>query len=733
MTRQDENITKKISVGRYGWIVLLMTLVFVAIICCIFKTRYIEGDEWRKLGRESIVRDSFEVRPNRGNIYADDGRLLATSEPLYGIYMDFLSQGIKEDTLIKYITPLSNMLAKKFPQRSAAQYKKIFEDGWSLSRKELELIRKKKEEGSKERIKTKSRYVRIIPHDINYLEMKELLKMPFFNQRSNRSGLITEEKTMRLKPYGKLAGRTVGDIYKDYKMGARSGVELKYDSLLRGRPGLKSRQRISGRWIDIIREEPKDGLDIKTTLNIDIQDIAEQALNNKLNEIQAESGVAIVMETKTGEIKALVSLDRNSDGSYSEGRPNAFSYMSEPGSTFKTISLMIALEDGVVTPETEFNVGNGLFEYNKRVIRDHDWRRGRDKGNLTVRQGMYTSSNVVLSKMIIKGYESNPKKYAQAIHNLGLAKKLKWDVPLKGREGTSSIRMPDDEYNPWSKTTLAWMSFGYETILPPIYVLMFYNGIANDGKMIKPFLTKAIMKNGSVEEDFEAEVINRRLCSNKTLHQVRDILRGVVTNGTGKAVNSKLIDIAGKTGTAMISENGHYDRSYYVSFCGYFPANNPEYTCFVGIRRPKGLPSGGLMPGAVFKQIAESIYIRNVSKHPIQAEPDTIHIHTPKVKAGFYNSTKIALDELDQNYEVADEKGQWIISQTDKNGIDLNKKEFIEGLMPNVVGMGARDAIYLLENKHLKVKLEGIGKVTEQSIQPGVKIISGTQVTIKLN
>lgn len=733
MALKDGNITKKISVGRYGWIVLLMIIVFIAILGCIVKTKYVEGDEWRRLGREAIIRDSFEVRPNRGNIYADDGRLLATSEPLYGIYMDFMSEGIKKDTLMKYVTPLSNMLATKFPQRTAAQYKKIFLDGWSLSRKELDALQRRKERGSNERVKVKSRYIRIIPRDINYLELKDLRTMPFFNQRSNRSGLIAEEKTMRLKPYGKLAGRTVGDIYKDYKMGARSGVELKYDSLLRGEPGLKSRQRISGRWIDIIQEEPKDGLDIKTTLNVDIQDIAEQALHKKLEETQAESGVAIVMETKTGEIKALVNLDRNNDGSYSEGKPNAFSYMSEPGSTFKTVSLMIALEDGVVTPETEFHVGNGLFEYNKRTVRDHDWRKGLDKGNLTVRKGMYTSSNVVLSKMIIKGYENNPKKYVQSIYDLGLAKKLKWDVPLSGREGTSSIRMPDDKYNPWSKTTLAWMSFGYEIVLPPIYVLMFYNGIANDGKMIKPFLTKAVMKNGSVEEEFDAEVINKKLCSDKTLGQVRDILRGVVTDGTGKAVNSKLIDIAGKTGTAMVAHNGRYDAGYYVSFCGYFPADKPQYTCFVGIRRPKGSPSGGLMPGAVFKEIAEGIYIRNVSEHPIKVQSDTVHIHTPKVKAGLYKSTEIVLDKLDQKYKSANKKTEWVSVQADENGIQLKDKEFIDGLMPNVEGMGARDAIFLLENKQLKVRIEGMGKVTEQSIPPGTKIVKGSQVTIKLN
>ncbi|NDV68701.1 penicillin-binding protein [Dysgonomonas sp. 25] len=733
-TKKKSNKTKNAAIGRYGWVVLFMSVVFVLIIVWIFRTKYIEGPQWRELGRQAIMTSDREVRPNRGNIYADDGRLLATSEPLYGIYVDFMSEGIKKDTLMKYVEPLSKELAKRYPQRSAAQYKKIFMDGWAQSRKDIAEIEKIKKAGSDKKYRPKSRYIRIIPRDINYLELKELRRLPYFSQRTNRSGMIAEEKTMRSKPYGALAGRTVGDIYKDYKMGARSGIELKYDSLLRGEPGVKTRQRVSGRWIDVIQQEPVDGLDIKTTLNVDVQDLAEQALKKKLIELKAESGTAIVMETETGEIKALVNLDRLSEGVYAEGNPNAFSYMSEPGSTFKTISLMIALEDGVVTPEEEIYVGKGLFDYNKRTIRDHDWRKGVEKGNITVAKGMYTSSNVLVAKMILKGYESNPKKYVQRIHDLGLAKKLTWDVPLQGREGTSYIRFPDDKDNPFSKVTLPWMSFGYETQLPPIYVLMFYNGIANNGKMIKPYLTKAIMKNGSVEEEFEAEVINPSLCSEKTLKQVQDILRGVVTDGTAKAVNSKYFDISGKTGTAMIASKGGYDGGYYVSFCGYYPSEKPKYTCFVGIRRPQGSPSGGLMPGAVFKEIAEGMYVRNIGENPIAspAPADTIHPFLPKVKKGMYANTRIVLDELDQKYASAAKSAEWIEAKSLEDKLQLEAVAYEENVMPDVKGMGARDALYLLENMNLKVKLAGAGKVAEQSIAPGTKIARGSLVTIQL-
>ncbi|WP_108820992.1 penicillin-binding protein [Dysgonomonas sp. Marseille-P4361] len=735
MAEKSESKMKNVAVSRYGWLVLLLSFVFIAVIVNIFKIKYVEGAAWRELGRKETVKKDREVRPNRGNIYADDGRLLATSEPLYGVYMDFMSEGIKEDTLMKYVTPLSQALAKKFPDRNATQYKKVILDGWALSRRELAEIAKNKANGSDKKVRIRSRYVRIVRPDINYVELKELRTFPFFDQRSNRSGLFTEEKTMRKKPFGRLAGRTVGSIYKDIDQGGSSGIELKYDSLLKGVPGLKTRQRIQGKWIDVILEEPTDGYDVKTTLNVDIQDLAEKALYDKLVETKAESGVAIIMEVETGEIKAMTNLDRVSEGVYAEGKPNAFSYMSEPGSTFKTVSLMVALEDGVVTPNDSVYVGNGLFQYKGRVVRDHDWRKGQNRGYATIARGMYSSLNTVIAQMILKGYENDPKKYVQRIHDLGLTKKLEWDVPLEGREGTSYIRFPDDKYNPFSKTTLPWMSFGYETQVPPIYMLMFYNGIANNGKMIKPFLTKAIMKDGKIEEEFEAEVVNPMLSSEKTLHEVREILRGVVTDGTGKAVNSELFPIAGKTGTAMIAARGGYE-GYFVSFCGYFPSDNPKYTCFVGIRRPVGSPSGGLMPGAVFKRIAEGIYMRNLVATPIKPVADTINSLIPVVKNGSLKNTEIVLDELDQDFTLAGGKADWIKTRLDtlSNAIVLEANNVSsEGLVPNVIGMGARDAIFLLENQGLKVRLVGAGKVRKQSLTAGSRLVKGSTITIELN
>lgn len=729
--KTNKTTRKKTIINRYGIIVSFLLIVFMVIIGFIVRLMFVEGHDWRALGKKETVRKDREILPNRGNIYANDGRLLAASQPLYGIYMDFMADGIQKDTLMKYVGDLSTALSKRYPDRSAAQYKKLFLDNWALSRKELAQIEKNANSGSKKHIKTSSRYVRIIKRDINYVELKELRTLPFFNQRSNKSGLIAEERTMREKPYGRLAGRTIGSIYKDMSKGGTSGLELKYDSLLKGKPGVKSRKKIQGRWIDVVQVEAEDGMDIKTTLDVDIQDIVERALRSKLAELDAESGTAIIMEVKTGEIKAISNLDRVTTGVYAEGNPNAFSYMSEPGSTFKTLSIMVALEDGVIKPDDKFHVGTGLFQYGGRWVRDHYWRHGKDRGDLTVKQGMEISSNIVISKAILKGYADNPSRYVDLLYKTGITKKIDWDVPLQGKEGTAIIRHPNDKSSYWSRTTLPWMSFGYETQIPPIYMLMFYNGIANGGKMIKPFITKAFMKDGKIEEEFETEVINPSLSSEKTLKEIQDMLVGVVNEGTGKAVASKSFQIAGKTGTAQIATGGHYS-GYYVSFCGYFPAEQPLYTCFVGIRRPKGSPSGGTMPGGVFKQVAEEVYSRKVLPKVQEIKPDSGMTIMPYIKNGLYDQVQVVLSELSINYNNIS-GSDWVTTSTSNNKVELKKKAFIDNLVPDVTGMGLKDALYLLEKKGLRVSVRGAGKVTKQSIMPGTHLVKNAQIVLELD
>lgn len=724
--------SRKVILGRYGFIVAVLLVLAIAIIFKASKTMFSdEGKKWREVGeRETVIKDRV-ILPKRGNIFTHDGKLLATSEPLYGIYMDFWSEGIKKDTLLKHVDELSVQLSKKFPDRTAAQYKNVILNGWKMREEEEELIKEYASKGIDKKVTKKSRYVRIIRRNISYVDLKELRTFAFLNQRSNRSGLIAEEKNSRKRPFGNLANRTVGNVYKDLEKGGASGLELKFDSLLRGTNGVKNRQKIQGRWMDIVEIPAQDGSDIVTTLDAEIQDIVERALRNKLIETEAESGTAIIMETETGEIKGIANLDRLSNGSYAEGNPNAFSYMNEPGSTFKTVTVMAALDDGLITPTDSFHVGNGIYQYNGKLVRDHYWRQGRDRGYLTVIEGIEVSSNIVMSKIVLKAYGDNPTKYVKAIDRIGLRKQLKWDVPLNGIEGTSSIRFPDDKQNYWSKTTLPWMSFGYETKIPPIYMLMFYNGIANEGKMIKPFIAKKIMQNGRTIKEFEAEVINPSMCKDTTLMEIKKMLIGVLENGTAKDVRSKFFQIAGKTGTALIAGGGGYS-GYYVSFCGYFPAENPKYTCFVGIRKPKGVPSGGRQAGMVFKNIAEQTYLRKTLLTTEDISVDSTLQKIPNFKNGNRGNGVSVLSSLNYHTSNVDKNADWIKIKYDSTGFQTQKIDINNNLVPNVLGMGARDAVYLLEKSGLRVNLTGAGKVTAQSINHGQKITKGSTISITL-
>ncbi|MBP1618304.1 MAG: Cell division protein FtsI [Bacteroidetes bacterium] len=720
------------ALGRYALVTLALSLAFISILYGIVKIMYFEGDLWREIGKKETVKTDRTILPRRGNIYASDGRVLATSQPLYGVYMDFHANGLVDTILLDSIDLISRALAKQFPDRSVQAYKRILESNLKISIEEKKELEKARKEKSKAKIKLKTRYVRIIRKDVNYLELKAIQKMPFLRQRSTKSGLIAEEKAMRMKPFGALAGRTVGSIYKDIERGGSSGLELKYDSILSGVKGRKNRQRIGGQWIDVVETPAQDGWDIKTTLDVDIQDITEKSLYARLKELDAESGCAIVMETATGEVKAISNLDRMAEGVYAERNPNAFSYMAEPGSTFKIASIMVALEDGIVTPSDSFFVGSGVFRYKGKDVRDYDWRKGKDHGYQTVSQGIQHSSNVVVSKVILKGYENNPTRYVQHLHDLGITRRIEWDVPLHGKEGRSIIRFPSDKSNPWSKTTLAWMSFGYETQIPPMYILMFYNGIANGGKMIKPFFTKEFLKDGKVMKEFQTEVINPSLCSERTLSEIKTMLLKVVTDGTGKSVASPYFSIAGKTGTAMIASKGGYE-GYYVSFCGYFPAESPKYTIFVGIRKPHGSPSGGLMSGVVFKNIAEELYARNMRMPIDSGRNDSVGIKLlPLVKNGWFTDIRKVLSTLNIGFSQAMGGGSWVQSNTSERNIEIRSMATPKGTIPDVKGMGARDAVYLLENLGVKVKLNGRGKVTNQSLTPGSRAIRGSYVSLQL-
>ena len=727
----EENEPKEIVPGNnrilfcYFIVVLILGLVAVAILVRAFDTAFVEKDVWEKVA-EKQKRPNRLVLPGRGNIYSSDGKLMATSVPRYYLYIDFgadcyVNPGKNwnsRDTLLyskrNGLDSLSIYLSKKLRNRTPASYRDYLTRG----------------------LKSKSRQFPLYEGKISYSDYKEIRKYPFLRLGRYKSGLYAKEMVQRQKPFGTLASRTIGDIYGEIEAGGttkgKNGLELQYDSLLRGQAGLSSVRRVGGGWTNVIEVDPVDGMDIRTTIDINIQDITEKCLVDKLKEIDAESGTAVVMEVATGEIKAITNMGRIREGVYGETKNHAVADETEPGSTFKVASIMVALEDRVCTPNDTVDVGNGIYMYKGARMTDHNMNKG-GYGRISVAQSIWYSSNIGVAKTILKGYSNNPTKFVEGLYRVGMNADLRLEIPGAGR---AKIRRPDDSTRYWSKTTLPWMSFGYETQIPPIYTLTFFNAIANDGKMMRPMFTKEIMRNGKTVESFSPEVVKSSICSSHTLGLIREMLVDVVEKGTGKAVHSDIIQIAGKTGTAQIASGGVYRTSgHQVSFCGYFPADQPKYSAIVVIRRPRiGYPSGGTMSGGVVKAIAEKVYARHMSFNIRSMEADSLAVKVPYVKGGDLKAVEDVLDELDIKSDTDSLETKWVLASADEkdNIVKLKDVTIREGLVPRVTGMGARDAVYLLENAGLKVSLSGVGRVVSQSIQPGQRVVKGQTILLTL-
>ena len=728
MAKLSQNNKIRIS---YFFVAIAFGLIVIIIILKAIYISSVEGDRWRKTGAE-VTRPNIKVTAPRGNIYSADGQLMATTEYIYRLYIDFWADGLSGDTLKKYIDPLSQQLAKMFPDKSAAQYRSNIMAGWNMRVNEEAQINKGKN------VAKKSREYKLFDNDrfVNYLDLKVIRQMPFLQQNKNKSGLIAKSYVKRTKPFGTLASRTIGDIYGEFEKGGKNGLELEYDSLLRGIPGTSTLRKINGRIMNVIDVDPIPGRDIVSTIDINIQDITEKALVDELKAIDAESGTAVVMEVSTGEIKAMTNMERVSEGVWTETRNHAVADEIEPGSTFKVASMMVALDDGKVTPDDSVNVGNGVYHYAGVDINDHNANKG-GYGKITASKAIRYSSNVGVAKLILRGYKDNPEKYVEGLYRIGLNEDLKLEIPGAGR---SKIRMPNKNRSNWSATALPWMSFGYETQIPPIYMLTFFNAIANDGKMIKPIFVKEIQQNGKTEKQKKTTVIRNKICSDKTLEEIRTMLYDVVNqkDGTGKPAHSNFVEISGKTGTAQISKGSAGYKaggtSYQVSFCGYFPSDKPKYSFIVVIRKPRiGYASGGGMSGVVCKAIAEGIVSSSALKQKVEDCPlDSLMPLLPKIKYGSFPETKYVMDKLDISYKDDSLSGKWFVADTRDNKIFLEDRKIIKNLVPNVVGMGAKDAVFLLENSGLKVNLTGKGAVVAQTIAPGTRVVKGQTIGIQL-
>ena len=691
--------TRKVM-PRYFAIIIVLTLLGVAIVGKAFYIMTAQKDFWLRV-QDQLKHDSIPVKPSRGNILSCDGQLMASSIPEYKIYMDFQTGGPERDSLWQLkLDSICIGLNDIFPEMSKEEFRQHLEEG------RLKVTKS----GA-----VGSRHWPIWKRRINYNTFTEVRKLPIFNMSKYKSGFHWEEFNARNRPFGSLAQRTVGIMFGEIDS-ARCGLELSFDSLLRGQNGLVHRQKVLNKIMNITETPPVDGADIVTTIDVGMQDLAERAVVEELKEINGEMGVAILMEVKTGDVKAIVNMLRMPDGQYAEAINSAISYRCEPGSVFKVASMLVALDDGVIPGDTSYviHTGSGVMEMHGRLMKDHNWRRGGYQ-DINVARTLEVSSNIGTSYVIDKFYGGHPEKYVQGLRRVGIGEDLK--LPLVGYR-KPVIRDVDtkttDRSKYWSKTTLPWMSIGYETQIAPINTVTFYNAIANDGKMMQPRFVTKLVKDGETIREFPPVVLKERIAKKETITMMQTILEHVVSQGLGRKVAplSKAFKVAGKTGTAQIAdEHGGYHSGttrYWLSFAGFFPADNPRYTCIVCLRKT-GLPaSGGGMSGVVFRHIAEGVMAQNV-KRLVDDVRDSTSNFAPDVKAGDEAASSYVLGRLGVKGKPVSEKA-----------VKYNGSQ-----VPDVTGMGARDAVYEMERRGLKVQIHGRGKVNSQSIPAGTAVERG--------
>ena len=704
---------------RYKIIAYCIVLISIAVLAKAAYIGTVKRDYWMKVASR-LKKDSVDVKPVRGNILSSDGQLMASSLPEYKMYIDFLAGGEKKDSLLmEKMDSICEGLHEIFPEQSAAQFRKNLEDGRAK----------------------KARHWAIWKYRVDYNTYARVKQLPVFNLSANKGGFHQEEFNARQHPFTSLASRTVGDLY-GAKDSARYGLELSFDSVLRGEIGKMEKRMVKRRFIGLTQKEAVDGSDIVTTIDVQMQDIAERAVIDELKEINAQVGVAIVMDVPTGDIKAIVNMTKCADGQYREVKNNAVSDLLEPGSVFKTASVMVALDDGVVDTTKLINTGSGIVDMHGAKMKDHNWHKG-GYGTISFARALEVSSNIGISRVIDEYYSKNPEKYVQGLQRIGIASDL--NIPLVGAS-PPRIRMPKKnekgQYINWSKTALPWMSIGYETQIPPISTLTFYNAIANGGKMMRPRFVKAVERDGEVIRTFDPVVLRPQICSANTLTKVRTLLEHVVSRGTGKAAKSQLFKVAGKTGTAQISHgiSGYKSGAmkYLLSFVGFFPADNPRYSCIVCIQKV-GHPASGGMSAKVFHNISEGIMAKDLKLNASDSQ-DSLSILMPDVKNGNMLAASYVLNHLgiatNTSWDGSYAHGNpiWGAATRTKNSIDMTESpKYADDVVPDVTGMGARDAVFLLEKRGVKVTLAGRGKVSSQSLPAGHKIKKGEACVLRMS
>ena len=717
---------KKYITGRFSAIVIGALLVCALIIWKALYTATVDRDKWMKVAAISVS-DTMVMKPIRGNILSADGQLMASSLPDYKLYIDFLSGIDRKDSIDSNGKLVSRTYdVKQLEEKDSVWMSSMDTICSGLARICPRYTQDEYKAHLTKGLKERKRYWEVCPHVVlNYIQYNDIMKLPIFNFKNRyRSGLTIVERNNRNKPFGSLAKRTLGEMF-GAKDSARSGLELAYDSLLRGVPGKKHHKKVLSKYLDIIDQEPVDGYDLVTTIDVGMQDICESALRQKLQELDATMGVVVLMEVKTGDVKAIVNLQRYDDGNYYEARNYALASLMEPGSTFKTASIMVGIDDGYIKATDWVETGNGVCNMYGALMKDHNWATRGGYGTIDVPHVLMFSSNIGVSKLIDKYYHDQPEKFVSGLRRIGIGVPL--GLPFDGA-ADPRIRMPHKDRrggykqsDNWSATALPWMSIGYETQIPPISTVAFYNAIANNGKMVRPRFVKGIEKNGELVEEFPLEVIKNSICKRSTLKDIQTILQRVVCDkeGLGKKAGNPYFHVSGKTGTAQVSNGSGYKggkNEHLVSFCGYYPSEEPKYSCIVAIRHSYYVASGGGQAGVVFSKIAQRVYSKNVTTN-LKLAQDSTAIFVPDVKASHNKDYKNVLASLG-------------LKQSNM-GAAPTINDVME--VPDVRGLGARDAVYELASRGLKVRSTGRGVVTKQSIAGGAKLEPGQTILIELN
>lgn len=703
---------------RVRWLYVLFVLTGVAIFARVLYIQYgPDGDDLRKKAIK-ISYDRVDIEANRGDILAVDGRVLAISVPMFEIRMDFAAAGIVDSVFNRNVDSLAYCLSAHFGDRSTAGYRNM-----------LVAARKNRD---------KNRYALISPRRVDFLELKKINKFPIFRLGPNKGGFITTQINIRTLPHKSLARRTIGSVNAG---GSKWGVEGAFDEYLRGTNGNTMMQRVSGSFKIPVPDdgnvEPIDGIDVVTTIDVDVQDVAETALKQQLEYGGAQWGSVVLMEVETGEIRAMSNITRRSNGEFVEDFNYAIGMSLEPGSTFKLASLMALLDDGGMTLDDKIDTENGRAVVGKATVVD-----SHKEGVLTLREVFEKSSNIGFAKAVHSTYGKEPKRFTDFISKIGIDKPLGMQI---AGERTPEIKRPGERW--WDGMTLVMMSYGYALRITPMHTLSLYNAVANGGRMMRPLLVKELREYGKTVKKFEPEVISDQICSKPTLDSVRHCLEGVVDEGTARfALKNPYYKVAGKTGTAQIAQgrhgytDAHGGRHYLATLVGYFPADKPKYSCIVAIKTYYGPGSyktyyGASLSGPVFRAIADRVYSSNIAwQKPVSDNADPVVGRPIQVKGGNVKEIKSAANKLSVPITGAREVERWGATQIDTttSGVDVMPVERSLSKVPSVVGMGLKEAVYLLESRGLKVSFRGVGHVVSQSISAGADAERGRLITIVL-